>query len=188
MPPIETPIDALLPGLVLHAPARFGDARGAFREVWNTGRAAPMGLPVAFAQVNHSSSARGVLRGLHFQRRHPQGKLVTVVTGAIWDVAVDLRAGSPTFGQHSAAVLSAENGRQLYLPPGFAHGFLTLSERADVIYLATDVYHPEDEGAVRYDDPTLALPWPLEGPPVVSAKDAAAPMLAALRPAELPTP
>lgn len=176
----------LLPGLVLTTPTSYTDARGRFREVWNAGRAADTGLPRAFVQVNHSSSRQGTVRGLHFQRRHPQGKLVSVVVGAIWDVALDLRPGSPTFGRHCAIELSAENGRQLYLPPGFAHGFCTLSPQAEVIYLTTDVYHPEDEGAIRWDDPDLRIAWPRPAEPLVSPKDAQAALLRELGPGDLP--
>ena len=170
----------LLPGLVLDVPRTFRDARGAFREVWNADRAPVQALPAAFVQVNHSTSVRDTVRGLHFQRRHPQGKLVSVVYGAIWDVAVDLRPGSPTLGQHCAVELSVENGRQLYLPPGFAHGFCALSDRADVIYLTTERYQPEDEAAIRWDDAALAIAWPLTGPARLSPKDAAAPPFAAV--------
>lgn len=178
----------LLPGLVLDEPRAFLDARGAFREVWNAGRAPGLGLPGSFVQVNHSSSVKNTVRGLHFQRRHPQGKLVSVVHGAIWDVALDLRPGSATFGRHCAVELSAANGRQLYLPPGFAHGFCALGELAEVIYLTTDFYHPEDEGAVRWDDPALGIAWPLAGPALVSPKDAAAPCLAELGADDRPQP
>ncbi len=180
------PAPPLLPGLVLNVPRRFGDDRGEFREVWNATRVVETGLPPTFVQVNHSRSIRNTLRGLHFQRRHPQGKLVSVIAGAILDVAVDLRAGSETFGRHVSMELSAANGRQLYLPPGFAHGFWALSDLAEVIYLATDFYRPEDEGAVCWDDPTLGIAWPADAAPLLSPKDAAAPRLASLQAADLP--
>ena len=127
-------------------------------------------------QDNLSRSRRGVLRGLHFQRRHPQGKLIWVLRGAVYDVAVDLRPGSPTFGRHAAVELSEANRRQLWVPPGFAHGFCTLSERADVLYKCTDVYHPDDEGGLRWDDPALGIAWahcraaPLRARPAASRR------------------
>jgi len=139
-------------------------------------------LKVDFVQDNHSRSARGVLRGLHYQIRQPQGKLVRVVRGAVFDVAVDLRRGSPTFGRWAGAQLSEDNRRQLWVPPGFAHGFVVLSESADFLYKTTDYYAPQFERGVRWDDPAIAIAWPLAehgiAAPLLSAKDAAAPLLA----------
>jgi dTDP-4-dehydrorhamnose 3,5-epimerase len=167
-----TPTD--LPDVVLLEPRVFEDARGLFYESWNR-RAfeAAVGAPCEFVQDNHSVSIRGVLRGLHYQLPNPQAKLVRVTAGEIFDVAVDLRRGSPTFGRWVAERLSAERRSQLWIPEGFAHGFLALSERAEVLYKATAYYHPESERCIRWDDPDLAIPWPLETPPSVSPKDAA---------------
>lgn len=160
-------------GVLILEPRVFGDARGFFFESWNR-RAfeAAVGGPVEFVQDNHSRSARGVLRGLHYQVVRPQGKLVRVVAGAVWDVAVDIRPGSPTFGRWVGVDLSAENKRQLWVPPGLAHGFVVRSESADFLYKTSDYYFPEHERCIRWDDPTLAIDWRLDGPPVVSEKDA----------------
>jgi dTDP-4-dehydrorhamnose 3,5-epimerase len=157
-------------------PKVFGDARGFFLESWNRRNFALLGLDFDFVQDNHSRSQRGVLRGLHYQLRQPQGKLVRVVAGAVYDVAVDLRQSSPTFGQWAGVELSAENQRMFWVPPGFAHGFLVLSASADFLYKATDYYAPEHERAIRWDDPDLAIDWPLGdiGAPTLAAKDAAA--------------
>lgn len=163
-----------IPEVLVVEPKVFGDARGFFFESWSQ-RAfdAAVGRAVTFVQDNHSRSTRGVLRGLHYQLPHPQGKLVRVAQGEVFDVAVDLRRGSPTFGRWVGERLSAENRRQLWIPEGFAHGFVVLSESAEFLYKATDYYHPEAEHCVRWDDPTLAVAWPdLGGPPQVSAKDA----------------
>ena len=168
---IETPLkDALIV-----EPQVFGDARGFFMESWNRRTFASLGLDLDFVQDNHSRSARGVLRGLHYQLKQPQGKLVRVVTGAVFDVAVDLRRESPTFGQWTGVELSAENRRMFWVPPGFAHGFLVLSESADFLYKATDYYAPEHERSILWNDPDLAIDWPLEsiGMPTLAAKDAA---------------
>jgi dTDP-4-dehydrorhamnose 3,5-epimerase len=136
-------------------------------------------------QDNYSSSSKGVLRGLHQQLKHPQGKLVLVTRGEVWDVAVDVRRGSPTFGQHFGAILSESNNRQMWIPPGFAHGFYTISESADFLYKCTDIYRADDERPIRWDDPDLAIPWPLDGAtPTLSGRDAAAPLM---RDTELPT-
>ncbi len=158
-------------------PKVFGDERGFFMESWNRHSFAAIGLNVDFVQDNHSRSQRGVLRGLHYQVQQTQGKLVRVIIGAVFDVAVDLRRSSPTFGQWAGVVLSAENQRMFWVPPGFAHGFLTLSESADFLYKATDYYAPEHERSIFWDDPELAIDWPLEtiGTPTLAAKDAAAP-------------
>jgi len=168
---IETPLkDALIV-----EPKVFGDQRGFFMESWNRRTFASLGLDLDFVQDNHSRSARGVLRGLHYQLKQPQGKLVRVVTGAVFDVAVDLRRESPTFGQWTGVELSAENRRMFWVPPGFAHGFLVLSESADFLYKATDYYAPEHERSILWNDPDLAIDWPLEsiGMPTLAAKDAA---------------
>jgi dTDP-4-dehydrorhamnose 3,5-epimerase len=174
-----------LSGLVLLELDVHGDTRGRFVELYRRERYLELGIAVGaeFVQDNFSSSTRGTLRGLHYQRAHPQGKLVCVTHGDVFDVAVDLRPGSPTFGQSFGAMLSAENGRQLWVPPGFAHGFLVTSERADFVYKCTAYYVPSDERAVRWDDPDLAIAWPLAPgqAPLVSAKDAAAPALRVAR-------
>lgn len=164
-----------IPDVVLLEPRVFGDGRGFFFESFNLDAfEAATGLRPNFVQDNHSLSARGVLRGLHYQLApKAQGKLVRVVRGDVFDVAVDLRPGSPSFGKWVGAHLSAENKRQLWVPPGFAHGFLTLSEQAEFLYKTTDYYAPSHERCVRWDDPSLGINWPLDGAPVVSAKDAA---------------
>ena len=172
-----TPTD--LPEVLLLEPRVFGDDRGFFMESWNA-RAFrdATGLDVAFVQDNHSYSTRNVLRGIHYQVVRPQGKLVRVVTGAVFDVAVDLRRSSPTFGRWVGVELSAENHRQMWIPAGFGHGFLVLSGYADFLYKTTDYWVAEYDRAVRWDDSTLAIDWPMAGSaPVVSAKDAAAPTL-----------
>jgi len=162
-----------LPGVVLIEPRVYGDERGFFFESFNKQRFAELtGVTDDFVQDNHSRSARNVLRGLHYQIRHAQGKLVRVVAGEVWDVTVDLRRNSPTFGRWEGFHLSAENKRMLWMPPGFAHGFLVLSETADFLYKTTDYWHPEHERCIRWDDPTLAIDWPIASAPVVSAKDA----------------
>ena len=162
---------------------RFRDDRGWFSESYNARRFSEAGVTDTFVQDNHSFSApRGTLRGLHFQLPpHAQAKLVRCVAGAIWDVAVDIRAGSPTRGRWVGAELTAEGGEQLYIPTGFAHGFVTLTADAQVAYKSSDFYAPESEGAIRWDDPDLAIDWPLPGgTPTLSEKDAAAPLLASL--------
>jgi len=157
--------------VLLLNPTVFGDARGFFFESYNQRMLASLGIHHAFVQDNHSRSGKNVLRGLHYQVRQPQGKLVRVVVGEVFDVAVDLRHGSPSFGQWTGAVLSAENKRMLWAPPGFAHGFLVLSEWAEFLYKATDFYAPRFERTIRWDDPDLAIEWPLSGAPQLSAKD-----------------
>lgn len=174
-----------LPGVLLIEPRVFGDARGFFLERYHAERYAEAGIEAAFVQDNHSRSERGILRGLHFQIQHPQGKLVEVVQGEVYDVAVDVRPGSATFGQWTGVTLSAENHRQLWVPPGFAHGFVVVSETADFLYKCTDVYHPEDEGGIIWNDPDLGIDWPVPVPRL-SEKDAALPRLAALTPDRLP--
>ena len=152
---IPCPID----GLYVIEPRIFGDERGYFFESYNQRDMLEAGLDMRFVQDNESMSAKGVLRGLHYQKQHPQGKLVRVLQGAVYDVAVDLRPGSPTFGQHFGVELSAENHRQFYISPGFAHGYLALTERAVFAYKVTDYYHPEDEGGIAWNDPALGIKW-----------------------------
>ena len=167
-------------GVLVLEPALFGDERGFFMESFNQRLFDDaVGHPVAFVQDNHSRSARGVLRGLHFQRApHAQGKLVRVSAGAVFDVAVDIRPGSASYGRWVGIELSAANHRQMWIPPGLAHGFLVLSDSADFLYKTTDYYAPQAEGGLRWDDPALAISWPDAGvPPLLSAKDAAAPGL-----------
>ena len=155
-------------------PRVFADDRGFFFESFNQRVfEGAVGGPVAFVQDNHSHSKKNVLRGLHHQVEQPQGKLVRVLGGAIWDVAVDIRPHSPTFGRWVGVELSADNKRQIWIPPGLAHGFLVLSEASEVLYKTTDYYAPAHERTIRWDDPTLAIAWPLTGPPQVSGKDAA---------------
>ncbi len=167
-----------LPEVLLIEPRVFGDDRGFFLETWRADAFAVAGIP-AFVQDNHSRSARGVLRGMHWQRTRPQGKLVRVTAGAAFDVAVDLRRASPRFGQWAGYELSAANKRLLWVPPGFGHGFLTLLDGTDVLYKCTDYYAPEDERALAWDDPGVGIEWPLgDIVPQLSAKDRAAPLLA----------
>ncbi|MBI5598065.1 MAG: dTDP-4-dehydrorhamnose 3,5-epimerase [Elusimicrobia bacterium] len=166
-----------LPGVLLVEPKVFRDARGYFVETWHREKGAAAGLPESFVQDNESFSQRGILRGLHSQLTKPQGKLVRVSRGEILDVAVDIRRRSPTFGRWTAALLSSENFRQLYVPPGFAHGFSVLSETAQVNYKCTELYDAADEVGVVWNDPDLAIDWRVADP-VVSAKDAALPTLA----------
>ena len=167
-----------LPDVLLIEPKVFGDARGFFYESWNRRALADAGLDVEFVQDNHSRSSRGVLRGLHYQIVHPQGKLVRATQGEVFDVAVDMRRASATFGAHVAVVLSAENKRMVWIPPGFAHGFLVVSEVAEFLYKTTEYWRPEHERTLLWNDPALAIDWPLSGPPILAARDAAAPPLA----------
>jgi len=157
-------------GLILIEPTVFTDERGFFMETYSYRDFEALGLEVHFVQDNHSLSGKGVLRGLHFQKRHPQGKLVRVVRGSIFDVAVDIRRGSPTFGKWYGLGLSAENRRQLYVPAGFAHGFLALSE-AEVLYKVTEYYDPQDQGGIIWSDPDIGITWPLSGEPLLSSRD-----------------
>ena len=159
-----------LEGLVLLEPKVFGDERGYFMETYSASRYAGHGIEASFVLDSLSRSAHGVLRGLHFQHPHPQGKLVQVLEGEVFDVALDIRQGSPTFGAWEGFALSSANHRQLYLPPGFAHGFCVTSPWALIFYKCTDLYHPECEGTVAWDDPALSISWPLESP-TVSGKD-----------------
>ena len=170
-----------LPEVLIIEPRVFGDTRGFFTESWNEQVFdQAVGHAVRFVQDNHSRSVRGVLRGMHFQLPpHPQGKLVRVVNGAVFDVAVDMRRSSPNFGRWDGIELSAENHRQLWVPPGFAHGFLVLSETADFLYKTTDYYAPQAEGCLRWDDPVVGIKWPATGvAPMLAEKDAKAPLLA----------
>jgi dTDP-4-dehydrorhamnose 3,5-epimerase len=162
-----------IPDVVVLEPKVFGDARGFFLETWNAREFAIAGIRAEFVQDNHSRSTRNVLRGLHYQLRQPQGKLVRVILGEVFDVAVDLRRSSPTFGRWVGEKLSAENRRMVWVPAGFAHGFLVLSDVAEFLYKATDYYAPEHERSIAWNDPDLAIEWPLAGAPVLSSKDAA---------------
>lgn len=162
--------EAQIAGVLLLEPSVFPDERGRFLETWNRRRYEEVGIPECFVQDNASYSRQGVLRGLHYQEPHRQGKLVSALFGAIWDVAVDIRQGSPTFGGWVGYTLSAENAHQLWIPEGFAHGFVVLSEEAVVQYKCTEVYHPEAEVTIRWDDPELSIDWPV-GDPIISPKD-----------------
>ena len=166
-------IPTAIPDVLIIEPKVFGDERGFFFESFNQQAfKACTGLDLNFVQDNHSKSSKGVLRGLHYQVEQPQGKLVRVTQGAVFDVAVDIRPGSKTFGQHVAVELSADNKLQLWIPPGFAHGFLVLTETAEFLYKTTDYYAPSHERCIRWDDADLAIAWPITLPPVVSTKDA----------------
>ena len=172
---IQCPIE----GLYIIEPKVFGDERGYFCETYNEKDLADQGLSMRFVQDNESMSVKGVLRGLHFQKEHPQGKLVRVLQGSVYDVAVDIRKGSPTYGQYVGVELSAENHRQFYMTPGFAHGYLSLTDKSVFAYKVTDFYHPEDEGGIIYD--SCGIDWPeVEGELVLSEKDMKHPKLAEL--------
>jgi len=179
-------VETELPGCLVLEPQVFGDARGFFYESFNRDKLVAAGLDLQFVQGNVSQSARGVLRGLHYQWPKPQGKLVSVLDGEVWDVAVDIRRGSPTFGRWTAVVLSAENKRHFWIPEGFAHGFVVLSETALFTYLCTETYDRAADAAIRWDDAQLAVDWPVRSP-LVSDKDAAAPFLDAVPADRLPT-
>ncbi len=166
----KTPLE----GVLLIRPKVWGDGRGYFVETWQQERYSAAGIDMPFVQDNHSMSRRGILRGLHFQRTRPQGKLVSVSLGRVFDVAVDIRPGSPTFGQWYGVELTRNNQWQLWVPPGLAHGFAVLSERAHFHYKCTEYYHPEDEGAIRWNDPAIGVEWPVREP-TLSAKDREAP-------------
>lgn len=171
-------IPTAIPEVCLLEPKVFGDERGFFMESWNRRVFAQLGIHLDFMQDNHSRSQQGVLRGLHYQVKQPQGKLVRVISGAVFDVAVDIRKSSPTFGRWVGEVLSAENKRMLWVPPGFAHGFLTLSDSADFLYKATDYYAPEYERSLLWNDPAIGIDWPLANiSPILAAKDAAGTLL-----------
>ena len=172
-------IHTAIPDVLIIEPKVFGDQRGFFYESFNRRQfACLIGRDLDFVQDNHSRSEKNVLRGLHFQIQQAQGKLVRVIQGAVFDVAVDIRKSSPTFGQHVAIELSAENQRMLWVPEGFAHGFLVTSATAEFLYKTTAYYAPEYERSIAWNDPALAIPWPIEGAPSLSAKDQQAPLLA----------
>jgi len=175
-----------LEGVLRIEPKVFGDARGFFLETYNKERYMAAGFPdVDFVQDNHSRSSKGVLRGMHFQLHKPQGKLVQVATGSVYDVAVDIRVGSPTFGQWYGCELSAENHHQLWVPPKFAHGFCVLSETADFVYKCTDYYCPDDEGGMLWNDPAVGIEWPMDAP-LLSEKDKVYACLADIPESQLP--
>jgi dTDP-4-dehydrorhamnose 3,5-epimerase len=172
MPYTVTP--TAIPDVLVLEPKIFGDARGFFFESFNARDFSEVtGLNVEFVQDNHSKSAKGVLRGLHYQIQNPQGKLVRVVQGAVFDVTVDLRKSSPTFGQWVGEILSAENHKQLWVPPGFAHGFVVLSDSAEFLYKTTDYWYPEHERSLLWNDPKVGIIWPIDFAPQLAAKDAA---------------
>ena len=172
-----------IPEVVRVVPKVFGDSRGFFEETYRQDSFQEAGIDVSFIQDNHSFSHKGVLRGLHWQAEpYAQGKLVSVVLGAIWDVAVDVRAGSPTYGKWVASELSDENHAMLWIPKGFAHGFTVLSDTAHFLYKCTNIYHPASERSCRWDDPDLAIKWPVVGEPCLSPKDVAAPRFASIEP------
>ncbi len=175
-------LDTRLSGVKILEPRVFGDSRGFFLESWNKKQFQQAGLPGEFVQDNHSRSAQGVLRGLHYQVKQPQGKLVRVTHGEVFDVAVDIKKSSPTYGQWVGVHLSAENHRLFWVPPGYAHGFYVISDLADFQYKCTDYYAPEYERSLRWDDPDVGIEWPLINgtPPQLSAKDAECPLLTEL--------
>ena len=158
-------------GVVIARPAVFGDSRGYFMETYRQEAFVAGGIPAVFVQDNQSKSVKNVLRGLHFQKKYPQAKLVRVLSGEVFDVCVDLRKGSPTYGQWFGEILSAENRKQLYIPRGCAHGFLVLSDSATFAYKCDDYYRPDDEGGLLWNDPALGIEWPLTGKPILSEKD-----------------
>jgi dTDP-4-dehydrorhamnose 3,5-epimerase len=166
-------IDTDIEDVKIMEPQLFGDARGFFMETWRDDAFKEQVADVSFVQDNHSKSSQGILRGLHYQIKHPQGKLVRVIAGEVFDVAVDLRKGSPTFGRWAGVVLSSDNRRLLWVPPGFAHGFYVMSEEAEFVYKCTDYYAPEYERSILWNDPAISIEWPLvDGkPPMLSSKD-----------------
>lgn len=166
-----------IPDVILLEPKVFGDERGFFYESWNQRTLKALGIDASFVQDNHSKSAKNVLRGLHYQIQNPQGKLVRVIAGEVFDVAVDLRKSSPTFGKSVSFTLSAENKRMTWIPPGFAHGFLVTSESAEFLYKTTDYWSPEHERTLLWNDQALKIEWPLTGEPSLSDKDAAGRLL-----------
>lgn len=176
---------ASLPEILILTPVLYQDSRGFFLESYHGNRYAKFGIPAAFVQDNMSQSCRHTLRGLHYQIRHPQGKLIQVLTGSILDVAVDIRHGSPTFGQTAAIELTADSRQQVYVPPGYAHGFYVLSKTAFVHYKCTDYYSPADERGILWNDPALNIPWPA-GQPLLSEKDMRHPRLNNVPPEDLP--
>ncbi|MDG2090119.1 MAG: dTDP-4-dehydrorhamnose 3,5-epimerase [Gammaproteobacteria bacterium] len=173
-------IKTAIPDVLIFKPTVFGDDRGFFMETYRESWFHEAGMTAGFVQDNHSASEKGVLRGLHYQLQQPQGKLVRVISGEVYDVAVDLRKKSPTFGQHVATVLTAENKQIFWVPPGFAHGFLVLSDKTEFVYKCTSYYAPDDEYALLWNDPKLDIAWPLDGigEPTLSAKDQNASLLA----------
>lgn len=173
--PLQT-IKTAIPDVLIFRPEVFSDSRGFFMEIYHQEKYRKGGLNKIFVQDNHSRSKKRILRGLHYQLNHPQGKLVFVVKGEVFDVAVDIRQGSPTFGQWVGEVLSAENNQQMFIPEGFAHGFCVLSESADFIYKCTDFYHPEDDRGIMWSDKTIGVTWPVTNP-IVSDKDSTLPRL-----------
>ncbi len=179
-------IKTTLPGVWVFEPQVFGDARGFFLTTYESRQFAEWGIEGDFVQDNHSLSGQNTLRGLHYQLEHPQAKLCRVVRGAVLDVAVDIRVGSPHFGRHFAVELSAENKKMIYVPRGFAHGFLVLSEEAEFLYKCDDFYAPGDEYGVNWDDPALEIAWNLKGEPKLSGKDQIAPLLAEIAIDKLP--
>jgi dTDP-4-dehydrorhamnose 3,5-epimerase len=166
-------IQTAIPDVMVIEPVVRRDARGFFVEVWHEERYRSAGIDRPFVQDNHSRSSRGTLRGLHYQVQQPQGKLVRVAQGEVFDVAVDMRRSSPTFGRWVSAVLTGDNHHQLWIPPGFAHGFYVLSESADLLYKCTELYAPDHDRALKWDDPDVGVEWPLSGTPLLSAKDQA---------------
>ena len=179
-------IETAIPDVKLIKPRRFDDDRGFFSQTYHQRQYHDAGIPSRFVQDNWSHSSKGVLRGLHYQLKNPQAKLVSVIRGEVFDVAVDIRKDSPTFGKWVGEILSAENGCQLYVPEGFAHGFLVLSDEVDFQYKCSDFYTPGDEYGVRWDDPDIAIRWPECGEPVLAQKDLAAPFLKDVQVENLP--
>lgn len=168
-------IETDLPGALILEPKVFGDARGFFQETWNAKVFADIGIDAQFVQDNHSRSAKGILRGLHYQIQEPQGKLVRVTSGRVFDVAVDIRRSSPHFGRWTGVELSGENKRMFWVPPGFAHGFIALEDETDFLYKCTALYAPQWDRSIAWNDPEIGIDWPLEGlAPLLSAKDVAA--------------
>jgi dTDP-4-dehydrorhamnose 3,5-epimerase len=174
-----------IPGVLLLQPKLYRDPRGFFRETYHVGKLAEHGVHCTFVQDNHSRSCRGALRGLHYQVRHPQAKLVSVIRGEIFDVVVDLRRGSPTFGRSAGFTLSDENQQMAFVPAGFAHGFCVLSEVADVHYKCSEIYYANDDGGIAWNDPALGIDWPVAAP-ILSGKDHTYPRLAEVSPDRLP--
>lgn len=170
-------LETEIPGVLIIEPKLFGDKRGFLKEIYNAKRFAEAGIGLPFLQDNYTRSVKGTLRGLHYQHPKAQGKLVQAIFGRIWDVALDIRKDSPSFGKWVGVDLSEDNGRQLWVPPGFAHGFCVLSEQADIVYKCTDLYAPEHEHGIAWNDPDIGIPWPVEAP-ILSARDGNARRLA----------
>lgn len=179
-------IETEIPGVLIIEPKIHGDERGWFSESWQAERYVAAGIPGPFVQDNLAKSGKGILRGLHVQHPHAQGKLVQVISGTVFDVAVDIRVGSPTFGQWAGVELSGANMRQFWVPAGFAHGYLVTSDEAVFSYKCTDTYHPETELSIVWNDPEIGIQWPLDGRPLLSAKDAAAFSLSGIEKSRLP--